>query len=105
VGLGGSPLAVALLLLVAGGTIAPVFVCANGMLDHLAPAGSVTEAFTWISTGLSAGIAGGSALAGALVDNASPEVALGVCGVGGLAAAGIVALGAERPLAVAPAEC
>jgi MFS family permease len=37
VGASGEPVALALLLLVAGATIAPTFVCANGMLDDLAP--------------------------------------------------------------------
>ena len=61
VGLGTAPLSIALLLLVAGSAIAPTFVCENGMLDKLAPRGTLTEAFTWIATGLTAGIAAGSA--------------------------------------------
>jgi uncharacterized membrane protein len=84
VGVGKSPLALGLLLLAAGATIAPTFVCANGMLDGLAPAGTITEAFTWLSTGLTAGIAGGSALSGALVDALSPALAIAVCGAGGV---------------------
>ena len=72
VALAGSPLQLGLLLTVAGATIAPTMVCANGMLDGLAPAGTLTEAFTWTSTGMAAGFATGSALAGALVEAASP---------------------------------
>jgi MFS family permease len=104
VGLGRSPVTIALLLLVAGATIAPTFVCANGMLDHLAPAGTLTEAFTWLSTGLTAGLAAGSAVAGALVDAASPTMALAVCGAGGVVAALLITLAAGRPLAVASVE-
>src|SRR5919201_49652 len=79
----GEPAALALLLLVAGATIAPTFVCTNGMLDDLAPRGTLTEAFTWTSTGISVGIAAGSALAGTLVEAASPAVAMPALGGGG----------------------
>ncbi len=96
VALAGSPLQLGLLLTVAGATIAPTMVCANGMLDGLAPAGTLTEAFTWTSTGMAAGFATGSALAGALVEAASPGVALAVLGGGGVLAA-LVVRGA-RPL-------
>ena len=74
------------LLLVAGATIAPTFVSANGMLDDLAPTGTMTEAFTWTSTGIAVGIAAGSAVAGALVEASSPAVALAALGAGGVLA-------------------
>jgi len=90
VALAGSPLQLGLLLMVAGATIAPTLVCANGMLDGLAPAGTLTEAFTWTSTGMAAGFAAGSTLAGALVEAASPGIALAVLGSGGLVAALVV---------------
>ena len=96
VAVGGTPLQLGLLLTVAGATIAPTFVCANGMLDVLAPTGTLTEAFTWTSTGIAAGFAAGSALAGALVEAASPGLALAVLGGGGVVAA-LVVRGA-RPL-------
>ncbi|HEU4979553.1 MAG TPA: MFS transporter [Solirubrobacteraceae bacterium] len=90
IGAGGSPLALALLLLLAGATIAPTFVCANNMLDGLAPAGTLTEAFTWTSTGMTAGVAAGSALAGVIVDSASAGLAMAVLGGGGVLAALVV---------------
>jgi MFS family permease len=98
VGLAGSPLSIALLLLVAGSAIAPTFVCENGMLDKLAPHGTLTEAFTWIATGLTAGIAAGSALGGAITEAASPGTAMLVLGSGGLVAAALVAASASGPL-------
>jgi MFS family permease len=98
IGLAGSPLAVGLLLLAAGVSIAPTIVCANGMLDHLAPRGTLTEAFTWTSTGMTVGIAAGSALAGALTESVSPGAAMAVLGAGGVLAAGLVALSASGPL-------
>lgn len=102
VALAGSPLQLGLLLTVAGATIAPTMVCANGMLDGLAPSGTLTEAFTWTSTGMAAGFAAGSALAGALVEAASPAVALAVLGAGGVLAALVVrgAATLREPVAV-----
>jgi hypothetical protein len=103
VGLAGSTLALAVLLLAAGFSISPTFVSANGMLDQLAPRGTLTEAFTWLSTGLTAGLAVGSAVGGAITEAASPGTAMAVLGVGGLLAAGLVALtarGALRPAIV-----
>jgi hypothetical protein len=103
VGAGGSPAALALLLLVAGATIAPTFVCANGMLDGLAPPGTLTEAFTWTSTGMVAGVAAGSALGGAIVEAASPAAAMALLGGGGVAAALLVRASATGALAPAVA--
>jgi MFS family permease len=101
IGASGEPAVLALLLLVAGATIAPTFVCANGMLDDLAPRGTLTEAFTWTSTGIAVGIAIGSALAGALVEAASPAVAMFVLGGGGVLAALLVRATSAGPLRAA----
>jgi hypothetical protein len=98
VGLGGGPATYGALLCLAGVSIAPTFVCANGMLDRLAPPGTLTESFTWLSTGLTAGLAVGSAVAGALVDSASPGVALGALAAGGVVAAAFLRLGAATAL-------
>jgi hypothetical protein len=103
-GASGDPIVLGLLLLIAGATIAPTFVSANGMLDHLAPAGTLTEAFTWTSTGISMGIAAGSTLAGALVETASPGIAMLALGGGGVLAGLLVRAASTGPLrAVAPA--
>jgi MFS family permease len=102
VGAAGTPLTLALVLLVAGATIAPTLVCANGMLDHLAPAGTLTEAFTWTQTGIVIGVAIGSAAGGALVEATSPALAVGALSAGGVLAALLVRAAAAGPLA-APA--
>ena len=98
VGVSGQPAVLGLILLVAGASIAPTFVSANGMLDDLAPAGTITEAFTWTSTGIAIGIAAGSALAGVVVDTASPAVAMAALGAGGVLAALVVRAAAPGPL-------
>ena len=104
VGVSGEPAVLGLILLVAGASIAPTFVSANGMLDDLAPAGTLTEAFTWTSTGIAMGIAAGSAVAGVVVDTASPAVAMAALGAGGVLAALVVRAAATGPLSAgAPA--
>jgi MFS family permease len=103
VGLAGSPLAVALLLLAAGFSIAPAMVSANGMLDGLAPRGTMTEAFTWLSTGLTGGMSLGSAIGGALAEHVSPGAAMVSLGGGSLLAAALVAATARGPLRAAKA--
>lgn len=100
-GVSGVPAVLGLLLFVAGATIAPTLVSANGMLDDLAPVGTITEAFTWTSTGIAVGIAAGSALAGALVEAASPALAMAALGAGGVLAALVVRAAATGPLRAA----
>ena len=98
--LGTGAWSLALLLTLAGVAIAPTIVCANGMLDRLAPAGTLTEAFTWTTAGMTAGIAAGAVLAGAIVESATPSLAFALLGGGGVLAALVVraaAPGALRP--------
>jgi MFS family permease len=81
------PVALALLLPVAGLAIAPTFACTFALVEDVAPQGTLTEAYTWLSSGITAGIAAGAALAGALAEQQSPSAAFAV-------AAGAAALGA-----------
>ncbi len=104
IGASGAPAALAVTLLIAGATIAPMFVSANGMLDDLAPPGTLTEAFTWTSTGIAVGIAAGSALSGVLVEAASPALAMVLLSGGAVLAALVVRATSAGPLrAAAPA--
>ncbi len=96
--LGTEPVSLGLLLLIAGGAIAPTIVYANSMLDVLAPAGTLTEAFTWTTAGLTAGVALGAALAGAIVESADPSLAFALLGGGGVIAALVVRAAAAGPL-------
>jgi predicted MFS family arabinose efflux permease len=96
--LAAGPLSLGALLLLAGAAISPVLVYANGMLDQLAPEGTLAEAFTWTTTGLTAGMALGAAMAGVLADQASAAAAFAVLGAGGLAAAALVRATAHGPL-------
>ena len=95
------PASLAVLLLIAGVAIAPTIVDSNAMLDALAPPGTLTEAFTWTTAGMTAGVAAGAALAGALVESASPALALGVLSGGGVLAGLLVLAAATGPLRAA----
>jgi MFS family permease len=71
----------------AGIAYAPAVSCQSGLVEATAPAGAVTEAFTWLNAALAAGIAGGAALAGTLVDEAGAAAAFSLgCAAAGLAA-------------------
>jgi MFS family permease len=108
IAIAGSPLVLCVLVLLAGATISPTFTVINGLLDRLALPGTLTEAFTWVSTGMVVGSAAGGALAGHLAESASPAAGLALGGVG-LIGAALVAVtqrtlaGDVRPAAV-PAD-
>jgi predicted MFS family arabinose efflux permease len=51
----------------AGLAIAPVFSCQYALVGRVAGRGSTTEAFTWVTSALVAGIAGGAAAGGAVI--------------------------------------
>jgi MFS family permease len=61
------------LMIVSGFALAPAGTVLYGLVDDLAPAGTATEAFTWMVTAISSGVAGGSALGGTLVSGGHPH--------------------------------
>jgi MFS family permease len=67
----GSEVVLALLLVACGLLFAPTTVVGSTLLDSVAPAGTVTEAFAAMVMGIVAGMAIGNALGGALVDATS----------------------------------
>jgi MFS family permease len=71
----GTPLTLAIVLLGVGVLLAPATIVGSALLDAVAPAGTVTEAFTVMIMGIVAGNAAGTALGGALVEGASYEAA------------------------------
>jgi MFS family permease len=87
-------LALAPLLVVAGGAIAPAFGLAYGLVDTAAPEGTVTEAFTWLTTGIAGGLALGSGVAGVLAEG--PGAGAGFLLAGGGAACAAVFAGVRR---------
>jgi MFS family permease len=83
------------LLFVGGSSVAPALAGTNGLLDRVAPAGALTESFTWLTTGLLGGIAVGGVVGGSLADGPGASWALA-------AAAAAAALGALLALARRP---
>jgi len=82
------PLLLGALLLVSGMTIAPTLIAATTLAEQYSPASRITEGITWMTTGLTIGVAPGAALAGAAIDTwgASPAFVVPIAG-GVLAAA------------------
>ena len=80
--LAGSLPVLSVLVFVAGLPIAPGFAASYSLVDAAARRGTAAEAFAWIGTAVSTGIAGGTALGGLLVDAVSVRAAfaLGLCG-------------------------
>jgi MFS family permease len=82
----GSVLAIGAVILLAGATIAPTVASIYAMVDSAAPAGTRTEAFSWLLTASSTGAALGAAVAGALAQAHGASAAFAFAGAaGGLA--------------------
>jgi MFS family permease len=75
------------LMAISGFALAPSGTVLYTLVDELAPRGTATEAFTWMITSISGGVALGSALGGVLVSGGHPHRGLVAC----VAAAGIAA--------------
>ena len=60
-------------MVAAGLGIAPAIACLYLLIDRLAPAGTVTEAFTWVNSAFGTGIAVGNASGGWVVHRAGPD--------------------------------
>jgi predicted MFS family arabinose efflux permease len=63
------------LIFVAGLAIAPALAAVQSLAGLLAKAGTTTEAFTWLGTGMGSGIAIGAGLGGAVVEGAGTSEA------------------------------
>ena len=87
-----TPLQLAILLLITGVVNAPVIATFYVLIEELAPTGTVTEAFTWVSTTFLVGISGGVALAGIVADATDPRMAWWLAVGGGLFAVLTVAV-------------
>jgi predicted MFS family arabinose efflux permease len=92
----------ALLLLPAGAFIAPIIASRNELASSVAAPGTETEALTWPLTALVAGIAGGAALAGGLIDASGSGAAIAAA-VAGATAGAIVATSRRSTLRAAVA--
>src|SRR6266540_5789521 len=71
----------------AGLAIAPAIACLYLLIDRLAPAGTVTEAFTWVNSAFGTGIAIGNATGGGVVHRAGADAVFLLAAVAVVAAA------------------
>lgn len=69
-------------MLISGLAVAPMASLAYTLLGELAPAGMVTESFTWINTAFPVGIGAGAAVAGLVVDGPGARAGLALAIIG-----------------------
>jgi MFS family permease len=97
----GSVVALAAVITLAGATIAPTVATLYGLVDSAAPAGTETEAYSWLVTAELIGASLGAAIAGVLAQRAGPTGAFALVGAsGGLVV--LVALVRSRSLDGSP---
>ncbi|GEL23359.1 MFS transporter [Pseudonocardia sulfidoxydans NBRC 16205] len=89
----GSVLATVLVMLLAGALITPQTTAHSVAIDVVVDERSGTEAFGWVVTAATVGIAAGQSLAGVVVEAVGPHAAFLVGGAGGLLLAAVVWLG------------
>ncbi|MGW8375703.1 MFS transporter [Streptomyces sp. ODS28] len=80
------------LTVVAGLFLAPALACSFVVVDRHAPAGTVTEAFSWLVTTFGVGTAAGTALVGPVVERHGAAAGFALAGAGGAAALGVLLL-------------
>jgi MFS family permease len=84
------------LIYLCGLTIAPTLIAAFSLLESTARPGRATEAMTWLSTGISVGLAIGATAAGFILDAFGPRWGYAFAGASGVAAAVICVAGIGR---------
>jgi len=99
----GSVLVTALVMLLAGALITPQTTAHSVAIDVVVDERSGTEAFGWVVTAATVGIAAGQSLAGVVVEAVGPQAAFLVGGAGGVLLAAVVWLG-KAAVRAEPAE-
>jgi MFS family permease len=86
----------AIVIYLSGMTIAPTLIAGFSLLEEQAPPGRSTEAMAWLSTGISVGVACGSAVTGFVLDALGPRWGYAFAGACGVTAALIYLCGLGR---------
>ncbi len=86
----GSLLSLAVVMLVAGAVITPQLTGQSLALEVVAPEGTATEAFGWVITAITLGVAAGQSVAGWSVETAGAPAAFLASGFGGVALAAVL---------------
>ncbi|WP_407111307.1 MFS transporter [Streptomyces sp. DSM 116494] len=92
----------AVALFFAGLAIAPTMITTMSLIEEHVPRAQLTEGMTWVSTGLAAGVAAGSSVAGRVIDAAGARAGYGVPAVAGAVAVAVGFLGYRRLKRPAP---
>ena len=79
--------------LLIGVAVAPTLIASSGLVTRVVPVSARTEGFTWQSTGINVGVAGGAALGGLLIQSFSTQAAFLVGPIAACLAAGVAILG------------
>jgi predicted MFS family arabinose efflux permease len=85
-------------IFLSGVAVSPTFITAFGLVERLVPQAVLTEAITWVGTGIGIGMASGAFLSGWVVDTFGARNGFWLSVGGATAALAIVALG-QRGLA------
>ncbi len=99
----GSPWVIGVILAVGGAAIAPLLAASNGRLADLAPPGRRGEAFGWMTTAGTLGIAMTTPLVGSMMDRGGPALAGATCAALAVAAFGVVLVHLRRSGPLRPA--
>ncbi|WP_020669679.1 MFS transporter [Amycolatopsis nigrescens] len=91
----------ALAMLAAGALITPQSTTHSAAIEMVAPRGTAAEAFGWVLTAITLGLAVGQSISGYLVEHSGPPASFLAAGIGAVLIAGLVWLlrGTIRPIA------
>ena len=84
------------LIALAGLFLAPSFAALFSLVGDVARPGTLTEAYTWVATGITVGFAAGSALGGLLVERIDPSAGFVLAASGGVVTAAAAWLGRRQ---------
>jgi MFS family permease len=94
----------ALVIFCSGLCISPTFIAGFSLIEQQAPAGRRTEALAWLTSAISVGVAGGSAVAGQVIDAGGARWGYAFAAGCGAAAVAACLLGLRRLRLPRPAE-
>lgn len=80
----------ALMMLLAGALITPQSTAHSSAIELVAPSGTAAEAFGWVLTAVTLGLAAGQSISGYVVEHAGPSAAFLAASVAGLVLAAVV---------------
>ncbi|NEA55159.1 MFS transporter [Streptomyces sp. SID13666] len=86
----------AVALFAAGLSIAPTMVITMALVEQLVPRAKLTEGMTWVSTGITVGVALGASVSGWVIDSSGAEAAFAVPAAAGALAVVVAVLGFRR---------